>query len=149
VPAELSPFAEGASSKSEGSASASASSVVASFLFGRLRRAFVDCEDGEDLLILDRRVACFMRRLSDLFDGKRLSFSGRGTSFRPARLVRLVVAGDLRIDFVGCEVRCDGRIGAIVARDSWLSEMWAARCVVKSKEVLVDEGVFAIRKVYG
>jgi hypothetical protein len=131
------PAVEGAaSSKSEGSASASASSVVVSFLFGRLRRCLEDWEEGEDLVILDRSVACFMRRLSDLLVGKRLALEegGNVVGLRPARSLGWF---PLRMDLVGCDVRCAGRVGAIFVRRLLFCEICGRWSKLKLNDVEV------------
>ena len=103
VPNTETPAAGSVPSVALGSASASPSSVVTSFLFGRRWRfAFLMCAEDEDLVTFDMRDACFMRRLSSLLVGK------RGMDL----LVGFDVVVDVvdldvcfRMDFVGFEVR--------------------------------------------
>lgn len=89
-----------------GRASARASSVVTSFLFGLRRRCEV-----VGLVTFDIKLACFMRRLSAFVVGKRSpeDFALGALLLDEAGLTE----EDLRIDLVGAEVRWDGWIGAI------------------------------------
>lgn len=81
---------------------------MTSFLEGRRRRVFAE---AVGFVILEMRLACLMRRLSALVVGK--SESDRGLDFDLVEVVDVVLL-DLRIDFVGAEVRWEGCVGAIL-----------------------------------
>lgn len=97
------------SSSSSGRASARASKVVTSFLFGLRRRGFVSL----DFVTFERRLACFMRRLSFLLVGK--SGADLVDGFEWALEVGAEELFCLRLDFEGSAVlEGRGRRGAML-----------------------------------